>query len=92
MKCGGFVDTSFGACLKRVRVKNEMTLRAACKATGWDPGNWSKLERGVLAPPTSAKALDTLLKPFRLSILDAEFLFMAAYNFHLGKLQERFKR
>jgi hypothetical protein len=89
VKCGGFVDLSFGACLKRVRLKNNTTLRAACKATGWDPGNWSKMERGLLAPPASSKALGEVLKPFSLSLMDREFLKAAAFNFHLGQLQQR---
>jgi transcriptional regulator with XRE-family HTH domain len=42
---------SFGEFLKQKRIATGQTLRAFCAAHGFDVGNFSKLERGVLAPP-----------------------------------------
>ena len=42
---------AFGAFFKRLRIAQGMTLRRFCAANGFDPGNISKLERGLLPPP-----------------------------------------
>lgn len=84
-------DMSFGRLLRGIRIKNGLTLRAAAIATGWDAGNLSKLERGLLAPPSSWKAIHRTIKNMKSTDLDKEFLRCAAFNFHLGKLQEKFE-
>ncbi|MFH0739952.1 MAG: helix-turn-helix transcriptional regulator [bacterium] len=48
----------FGEKLKNIRAKKEMSLREICKAVNYDPSNWSKIERGQLAPPSDEKVLD----------------------------------
>lgn len=53
------VSTSFGDFFKRRRRELGLTLREFCRVNGFDPGNVSKIERGILAPPqTKAKRLD----------------------------------
>jgi transcriptional regulator with XRE-family HTH domain len=42
---------SFGEFLKQRRIATGQTLRAFCALHGFDVGNFSKMERGVLAPP-----------------------------------------
>ena len=42
----------FGDMLKELRLKRELTLRKFCQLTGVDPGNLSRWERGVSAPPS----------------------------------------
>jgi len=42
---------SFGELLKQKRIASGQTLRAFCAAHGFDVGNFSKMERGILAPP-----------------------------------------
>jgi transcriptional regulator with XRE-family HTH domain len=42
----------FGEMLKELRLKRELTLRKFCLITGIDPGNLSRWERGVSAPPS----------------------------------------
>lgn len=42
----------FGEELKELRFSAGLSLREFCKKTGEDPGNWSKVERGILPPPT----------------------------------------
>ncbi len=45
----------FGPLLKELRVKQELTLRQFCKQHGFDPGNYSRVERGLFAPPSNDK-------------------------------------
>jgi hypothetical protein len=42
---------TFGEFLKQRRMASGQTLRCFCAAHGFDVGNFSKMERGVLAPP-----------------------------------------
>jgi transcriptional regulator with XRE-family HTH domain len=42
---------SFADFLKQRRIASGQTLRAFCAAHGFDVGNFSKMERGILAPP-----------------------------------------
>lgn len=48
---------SFGEFLKAKRMERKMTLRQFCLEHGYDPGNISKLERGLLPPPHSEEKL-----------------------------------
>jgi len=41
----------FGAYFKQRRIRSGQTLRKFCQKHGFDPGNISKLERGLLPPP-----------------------------------------
>lgn len=43
----------FGQLLKDLRIMNGLSLREVCKLVDYDPSNWSKIERGVLSPPTN---------------------------------------
>lgn len=47
----------FGGILKELRIKKGLSLREICKSVGYDSSNWSKIERGVLSPPSDKKAL-----------------------------------
>ena len=49
MKTGTAVH--FGEFLEFLRKRERLTLRDFCKAAGADPGNISKIERGVMRPP-----------------------------------------
>lgn len=49
---------AFGEYLKELRRKKGMTLREFCLANGIDPGNYSRLERGVFAPPQKEEILE----------------------------------
>ena len=48
---------SFGAFFKECRIRTGKTLRAFCEAHGFDAGNLSRLERGLLPPPTGDEKL-----------------------------------
>ncbi len=52
----------FGSILKDLRIKKELTLRNACRILNYDPSNWSKIERGILPPPSDEKILKNWAK------------------------------
>lgn len=41
----------FGEFVKQIRERQRLGLREFCIEKGYDPSNWSKIEREVLAPP-----------------------------------------
>ena len=53
------INKNFGKFFKEKRRKLGLSLRKFCRINGKDPGNISKLERGLLSPPqTRAKRLE----------------------------------
>jgi len=42
---------AFGGLVKSLRQARGLTLRAFCQQQGFDPGNVSRLERGLVPPP-----------------------------------------
>ena len=52
----------FGDLLKSLRINKELTLRQACRLANYDPSNWSKIERGILPPPSDEKTLKNWAK------------------------------
>ncbi len=51
----GVDGMSWGTFFKFLRHEKELTLREFCARHGFDPGNVSKLERGVFPPPQDPK-------------------------------------
>ncbi len=43
--------TQFGDLVKGLRIGLKKTLRTFCSDMGFDPSNWSKVERGINAAP-----------------------------------------
>lgn len=52
----------FGKFIKGLRIGKELSLREICKLTGYDPSNWSKIERGKLPPPSNDQVLNKWAK------------------------------
>lgn len=48
----------FGEFFKKKRIKTGKTLRQFCIENSLDPGNISKLERGILPPPLTEEKLE----------------------------------
>ena len=44
---------AFGEFFKKKRIEQGQTLREFCRINNFDPGNISKIERGLLSPPQS---------------------------------------
>lgn len=57
---------TFGAYFKELRIARKLTLRQFCEAHGYDPGNISKLERGMLPPPESEVKLTEYAKALKI--------------------------
>lgn len=57
---------AFGAFFKELRIARKMTLRQFCAAHRYDPGNISKLERGLLPPPESEAKLADFARALRI--------------------------
>jgi transcriptional regulator with XRE-family HTH domain len=55
----------FGVSLNKLRSENDLSIREVCKLTGYDPSNWSKVERGLISPPADEKVLKTWAKCLR---------------------------
>ena len=47
-----------------------MTLRSFCREAEIDPSNWSKIERGVLAPPDDSSFLNRIAALLGLTTLE----------------------
>ncbi len=47
----------FGDFIKERRIEKGISLREFCKRTEIDASNWSKVERGLLAPPQDEEKL-----------------------------------
>ena len=56
----------FGDLLRRLRTERKVTLRAFCLENGFDPGNFSRLERGLYPAPKSQHLLEKYAKAFGL--------------------------
>lgn len=50
----------FGEFVKALRIERDIGLREFCRRLSIDASNWSKIERGVLAPPQDDEKLDQI--------------------------------
>ncbi len=66
--------TPFGAYFRELRTQKGWTLRRFCHENGFDPGNISRLERGVFPPPESAGKLLEYAKALELKEGGEEWL------------------
>jgi transcriptional regulator with XRE-family HTH domain len=57
----------FSERVKKLRIEKRLTLRDFCAHVGLDPSNWSKVERGVNAPPSDGTTLNKIADFFGLS-------------------------
>lgn len=56
----------FGGFFKQRRIALGLTLREFCRRNGLDPGNISRLERGLLPPPRGRETLENYAKLLKL--------------------------
>ena len=50
----------FGEFIKTLRIERDIGLREFCRRLSYDASNWSKLERGVSAPPQDEEKLNQI--------------------------------
>ena len=65
---------TFGELFKKLRFRLGMTLRQFCEENDFDPGNISKLERGLLQAPQSEKKLKSYAKALSIRHGDDEYI------------------
>ena len=58
--------STFGSYFKELRTSRGWSLRRFCEANGYDPGNVSRLERGVFPPPESPQKMREYAKALAL--------------------------
>ena len=63
----------FGTFVKIRRRAMGLTLREFCRRNGFDPGNISRYERGIVSPPVSAKARRAYAKALGISAGSVEW-------------------
>lgn len=56
----------FGSLLGKLRTENNLSIREACKLVSYDPSNWSKIERGLISPPSKEKTLKLWAKVLKI--------------------------
>ncbi len=56
----------FGSLLEKLRTKNNLSIREICKIVSYDPSNWSKIERGLISPPSEEKTLKLWAKALKI--------------------------
>ena len=65
---------TFGELFKKLRLRLGLTLRQFCEENGFDPGNISKLERGLLPAPQSERKLKSYTKALNIRPGDDEYI------------------
>ncbi len=55
----------FGSLLNELRTENNLSIREICKLVSYDPSNWSKIERGLISPPSDDKTLKLWTKALK---------------------------
>ena len=68
------MSNTFGAYFKQMRLRRGLTLRSFCEKNQYDPGNISRLERGVFGPPGSHEKLEEYARALRLKKGSDEWL------------------
>lgn len=68
----------FGNFIKEKRLNMNISLREFCRHMDMDPSRWSKIERGLLYPPTDEAWLAECAKWFGMSLSEAIDLFNLA--------------
>ena len=58
----------FGEFIKERRIDKGLTLREFCKLIEIDASNWSKIERGLLAPPKNDEKLEKIAEVLGISV------------------------
>lgn len=63
----------FGELIKKRRLQTGLSLRAFCQKFNEDPGNWSRMERGLLQPPLDSSRLHQIATHLDISMGTQDF-------------------
>lgn len=78
----------FGEELNALRIKKGYSLREICKIADYDSSNWSKVERGLISPPSDRKILTAWATILGLTSKDEVERFIDAANIAQGIIPE----
>lgn len=68
------MEAKFGSFFRQRRKTLGLSLREFCRQNGFDPGNLSRLERGLLSPPHAKDLLESYAKALKLEPESSEWL------------------
>jgi len=86
---------NFGELFKQLRIKRGLTLRQFCEEYSFDPGNISKLERGILPAPQAGEKLKAYAKALNIKMGTDEYLeffdlaAVSNKNFHVKNISDQ---
>lgn len=63
----------FGGYITTLRTSRGITLREFCRRTGFDPSNWSKIERSIISPPKSKITIESILDAIGIEVGTEEY-------------------
>ena len=63
----------FGVFVKERRAALRISLRSFAEAAGLDPGNASRMERGLVPPPENAEVLDRIAAALQVAKRSADY-------------------
>ena len=78
----------FGDFLRKRRLSLGSSLRAFCQSFGEDPSNWSKMERGLLKPPSSVSRLCEMAKRLGIEEMEEKQRFLDLADAERGRIPE----
>jgi transcriptional regulator with XRE-family HTH domain len=68
------IKSMFGEFIKQIRERQRVGLREFCLESGFDPSNWSKIEREVLPPPRDEDTLRSWAKQLGIKLGSDDWL------------------
>jgi transcriptional regulator with XRE-family HTH domain len=84
---------TFGEFFKEKRISLRKTLRQFCAESGLDPGNISKLERGLMPPPQGSDKLEEYARYLRIRKgSDDWYKFFDLARIEAGRIPDEFLR
>jgi len=63
-----------GQLIRAERVKRGVTLREFCRRSGFDPSYWSRIERGIAAPPKTDLAFSKIAEALGISVASEQYV------------------
>jgi transcriptional regulator with XRE-family HTH domain len=82
---------TFGECFRDIRIHTEPSLRKFCAKHGFDPGNISKLERGLMTPPRTEARLQRYVKALGIKRGSDQYNLLLRYAI-ASKTADRYQR
>lgn len=63
----------FGEYIRKLRIEQDISLREFCRKLNMDASNWSKIERGIMAPPQDDEKLTEIAEILNIDMESERF-------------------